>query len=80
MLWQCVRAEVIHEASRRTRREMSNYEGNDAWEDVIPIPQDDGENALAAISYTDEYAEGKSPSRSSTLSLIPSKQWATCAP
>jgi len=36
---------------------MAKYEGNPIWEDVIPIPQDDGEGALAAIAYTDEYAE-----------------------
>jgi protein farnesyltransferase/geranylgeranyltransferase type-1 subunit alpha len=25
----------------------------------MPIPQDDGEGALAQIAYTDEYAEGQ---------------------
>jgi protein farnesyltransferase/geranylgeranyltransferase type-1 subunit alpha len=40
---------------------MGDYESNPIWDDVIPIPQDDGENALAAIAYTDEYAEGRSP-------------------
>jgi protein farnesyltransferase/geranylgeranyltransferase type-1 subunit alpha len=37
---------------------MGKYEGDPEWDDVVPIPQDDGENALAAIAYTDEYAEG----------------------
>jgi protein farnesyltransferase/geranylgeranyltransferase type-1 subunit alpha len=37
---------------------MGKYEGDPAWDDVVPIPQDDGEGALAQIAYTDEYAEG----------------------
>ena len=28
------------------------------WDDVIPIPQDEPENALAKIAYPDDYAEG----------------------
>ncbi|KUJ15553.1 farnesyltransferase-like protein [Mollisia scopiformis] len=36
---------------------MGKYEGDPVWDDVVPIPQDDGEGALAAIAYTDEYAE-----------------------
>lgn len=34
------------------------YDGDPLWDDVVPIPQDDGEKPLAAIAYTDEYAEG----------------------
>lgn len=41
---------------------MGKYEGNPEWDDVVPIPQDDGEGALAQIAYTDEYAEGRSGS------------------
>lgn len=37
---------------------MGKYEGDPVWDDVIPIAQDEGEGALAAIAYTDEYAEG----------------------
>jgi hypothetical protein len=37
------------------------YEGDPVWDDVVPIPQDDGEKPLAAIAYTDEYAEGNPP-------------------
>jgi len=37
---------------------MGLYEGSPEWDDVVPIPQDDGEGALAQIAYTDEYAEG----------------------
>jgi hypothetical protein len=37
------------------------YEGDPDWDDVVPIPQDDGEKPLAAIAYTLEYAEGKCP-------------------
>ncbi|KAG9244077.1 farnesyltransferas-like protein [Calycina marina] len=36
---------------------MGKYEGDPAWDDVVPIPQDDGEGALAQIAYADEYAE-----------------------
>ncbi len=39
-------------------KKMGRYEGNPQWDDVVPIPQDDGEDALAAIAYTEEYAEG----------------------
>jgi hypothetical protein len=39
---------------------VGRYEGDPLWDDVVPIPQDDGEKPLAAIAYTDEYAEGKS--------------------
>lgn len=39
-------------------KKMGAYEGDPRWDDVVPIPQDDGEGALAAIAYTDEYAEG----------------------
>ncbi|TVY18433.1 Protein farnesyltransferase/geranylgeranyltransferase type-1 subunit alpha [Lachnellula arida] len=38
-------------------KRMGLYEGNPEWDDVVPIPQDDGEGALAQIAYTDEYAE-----------------------
>jgi hypothetical protein len=37
---------------------MGRYEGNPQWDDVVPIPQEEGEGALAQIAYTDEYAEG----------------------
>lgn len=40
-------------------RRMGIYAGDPVWDDVVPIPQEDGENPLAAIAYTDEYAEGK---------------------
>ncbi|RDL41328.1 uncharacterized protein BP5553_01307 [Venustampulla echinocandica] len=38
-------------------KKMGIYEGDPRWDDVVPIPQDDGEGALAAIAYSDEYAE-----------------------
>jgi protein farnesyltransferase/geranylgeranyltransferase type-1 subunit alpha len=41
------------------RKKMGKYEGDPEWDDVVPIPQDDGERALAQIAYTDEYAEGE---------------------
>ncbi|KAI5838602.1 hypothetical protein DFP73DRAFT_599831 [Morchella snyderi] len=36
---------------------MSLYSGDPEWEDVIPLPQDDGVRPLAQIAYTEEYAE-----------------------
>ena len=37
---------------------MASYSSDPNWEDVTPFPQDDGgPNALAAISYTEGYAE-----------------------
>lgn len=40
-------------------KKMGRYEADPVWDDVVPIPQDDGEGALAAIAYTDEYSEGE---------------------
>lgn len=45
------------------------YEGDPLWDDVVPIPQDDGERPLAAIAYTDEYAEGMSTDYKQVFSL-----------
>ncbi|KAL9127430.1 MAG: hypothetical protein Q9217_003699 [Psora testacea] len=40
---------------------MAKYSGSPAWEDVVPIAQDDGgPNPLAAIAYTEEYSEAMS--------------------
>ena len=40
---------------------MGRYEELEEWQDIVPIPQDEGgPNPLAAISYTDEYAEAMS--------------------
>lgn len=42
-------------------REMGKYSNSNDWEDVVPIPQDDGgPNPLAAIAYTEEYSEAMS--------------------
>ena len=42
-------------------REMGKYSDSIDWEDVVPIPQDDGgPNPLAAIAYTEEYSEAMS--------------------
>lgn len=39
--------------------ERSGAYGTDPeWDDVIPMPVEDGEGALAAIAYPEEYAEG----------------------
>jgi len=59
-----VESEIEDERNRRKllarleARIMGKYEGDPVWDDVIPIAQDEGEGALAAIAYTDEYAEG----------------------
>ena len=56
---------VIEEGNRRKviaglrGKGMGRYEGNPEWDDVAPIPQEEGEGALAQIAYTDEYAEGR---------------------
>ena len=40
---------------------MGRYADSEEWEDIIPIPQDDGgPSPLAAIAYTDEYSEAMS--------------------
>ena len=40
---------------------MGKYSDSSDWEDVVPIPQDDGApNPLAAIAYTEEYSEAMS--------------------
>lgn len=41
--------------------ERSGAYGTDPeWDDVIPMPVEDGEGALAAIAYPEDYAEGMS--------------------
>ena len=38
-------------------RPKIDYESDERWADVVPIPQDEGgPNPLAAIAYTDEYS------------------------
>jgi protein farnesyltransferase/geranylgeranyltransferase type-1 subunit alpha len=62
-------------------KRMGLYEGNPEWDDVVPIPQDDGEGALAQIAYTEEYAECIfPPSPLSTYLTQTSQQWAIYAP
>lgn len=40
---------------------MGKYSDDQDWDDIAPLPQDDGgPNPLAAIAYTDEYAEAMS--------------------
>lgn len=36
------------------------YNSDPDWDDVIPMPVEDGEGTLAAIAYPDDYAEGMS--------------------
>lgn len=37
------------------------YASDPEWDDVIPMPVEDGEGALAAIAYPEDYAEGMPP-------------------
>lgn len=58
------------EAEKLRRKEISalrmelygertdSYAEDPAWDDVIPMPVEDGEGALAAIAYPEHYAEG----------------------
>lgn len=68
--------EVEEERNRRKLlgnlqgRRMGIYERDPVWDNVIPLAQDDGEGALAAIAYTDEYAEGQSKSMSVDIALM----------
>ena len=40
---------------------MGKYSESPEWDDIIPIPQDDGgPNPLAAIAYSDDYSEAMS--------------------
>lgn len=40
---------------------MGKYSDSEQWEDIVPIPQDDGgPNPLAAIAYSEEYSEAMS--------------------
>ncbi len=44
-----------------TGNKMSKYANDTVWDDVTPIPQEDGKTPLAAIAYTQEYSEGMLP-------------------
>lgn len=70
--------QVIEERNRRkiigrlSGKAMGRYESDPVWDDVVPIPQVDGEGALAQIAYTEEYAEGlslQSPSGSQQTNI-----------
>jgi protein farnesyltransferase/geranylgeranyltransferase type-1 subunit alpha len=40
---------------------MGKYSDDNHWNDIVPLPQDDGGvNSLAAIAYTDDYSEAMS--------------------
>jgi protein farnesyltransferase/geranylgeranyltransferase type-1 subunit alpha len=40
---------------------MGKYSDDTTWDDIVPLPQDDGgPNPLAAIAYTDDYSEAMS--------------------
>jgi len=40
---------------------MTTYSSDSKWDDITPIPQDDGgPHPLAAIAYSDEYSEAMS--------------------
>jgi len=59
---------------------MGQYELDPLWDDIVPIPQEDGKGALAQIAYSDEYAEGMIASWFLRISiLMPSQLWDTSA-
>ena len=74
---EVVTAEDVEE-ERRRRKEMaalkeelygvrSNpYEGDPEWDDVDPVKSEEGEGALAAIAYSENYAEGNKKEAPST--------------
>ncbi|KAI2621557.1 prenyltransferase alpha subunit [Xylaria nigripes] len=39
---------------------INPYANDPEWDDIVPIPQDDPDGALAAIAYSDDYAEAMS--------------------
>lgn len=44
--------------SRKTMPPPKFYHDDDAWKDILPLPQNDGGmHPLAAIAYTEEYSE-----------------------
>ena len=44
-----------------SKKRTIDYEKDEKWADVVPIPQNDGgPNPLAAIAYTDEYDQAMS--------------------
>ena len=52
---------ILSLVKQRNIRDMAKYSDAPAWEDVVPIAQNDGgPNALAAIAYTEEYSEAMS--------------------
>jgi protein farnesyltransferase/geranylgeranyltransferase type-1 subunit alpha len=53
-------AHLVGTNSARRKIEMPQkfYHDDEAWADVVPLPQDDGGlHPLAAIAYSDEYSE-----------------------
>lgn len=51
---------LYNQFSTSTCSSMSLYSLDPEWEDVVPLPQDDGVQPLAQIAYTEEYAEAMS--------------------
>ena len=51
--------EVAHtQKSKRRMPPPKFYHDDDAWKDILPLPQNDGGmHPLAAIAYTEEYSE-----------------------
>ena len=41
--------------------EAGTFDSDPEWDDVVPIPVEEPEGALASISYPQEYAQGTSP-------------------
>jgi protein farnesyltransferase/geranylgeranyltransferase type-1 subunit alpha len=49
---------IVRSLPRKKERMPKYYHDDDAWQDIEPLPQDDGGlHPLAAIAYTEEYSE-----------------------
>lgn len=52
------RLSIIRPLPEKKKRMPKFYHDDEAWADIVPLPQDDGGlHPLAAIAYTEEYSE-----------------------
>ncbi|KAI1259367.1 hypothetical protein F5Y18DRAFT_420757 [Xylariaceae sp. FL1019] len=51
------REEMASIRQKHTGARTFSYVNDPAWDDVVPVPQEEPEGALAAIAYPDDYAE-----------------------
>jgi protein farnesyltransferase/geranylgeranyltransferase type-1 subunit alpha len=49
---------IVQSLPKKKERMPKYYHDDDVWQDIEPLPQDDGGlHPLAAIAYTEEYSE-----------------------